>query len=99
MVREARAAYRRRDEEMAQRKCEAGRSGSIQDFKGRERSWWDGATQDDAADRTPDTEVLNPIETSLVRPERVHFAVPGENNGPSPEATLRDGQNPGLSSI
>lgn len=82
MVREARAAYRRRDEEMAQRRSEAGIAGALQDPRRGERSWWEGAGQDGVMDMTPAVEVSNPIEavvSPIVRQERVHFRVPEDN--------------------
>ena len=61
-VREARAAYRRRDEELAERRCESEQTGF---FTARgERMWWDGAGMETAM--TPVSEELsNPMDNIL----------------------------------
>ena len=68
MVREARAAYKRRDEELAQRRSEVDGNGAAGERRGRrgERSWWEGAGVDGAADQgtmspVPE-EISNPME-------------------------------------
>lgn len=62
VVREARAAYRRRDEELAERRNESEQSRDVV-ARGR-RMWWDGAGMDTAM--TPvSEEVTNPMDTIL----------------------------------
>jgi len=68
MVREARAAYRRRDEELAQRKeqVEKGHAHAPTDATKRgERSWWEAAGIDGVVDTSMSPvaeEVSNPME-------------------------------------
>lgn len=71
MVKEARSAYRRRDEELAQRRVQfeadaaAAASSAKQDAtspKRAERSWWDGRLSLDGAGTSPVTEEINPME-------------------------------------
>jgi G protein-coupled receptor GPR1 len=62
VVREARAAYRRRDEELAQRRSESEQSGFATTRGG--RMWWDGMGMETAM--TPvSEEVTNPMDTIL----------------------------------
>jgi hypothetical protein len=65
MVREARAAYQRRDEELAQRKTQADFSTPHGDFRRTERSWWEAAGLDGTMSPVAE-EVSNPIEVVLV---------------------------------
>jgi G protein-coupled receptor GPR1 len=91
MVREAKAAYRRRDQEMAQRRNEAGQAGPERDPGRVGRSWWESTGLNGPAEEiTPAVEISNPVEDILVqdrsapdgetpvRQERVHFDVPEE---------------------
>jgi G protein-coupled receptor GPR1 len=72
MVREARAAYKRRDEEMAQRKEQVVRNNADTPAEGArrgERSWWEAAGVDGGAETSmsPMTEeVSNPMEDIAV---------------------------------
>ena len=65
MVREARAAYRRRDEELAQRKEQAEKVHALtptESAKRGERSWWEATGIDGAAMSPVAEEVANPME-------------------------------------
>jgi G protein-coupled receptor GPR1 len=72
MVREARAAYRRRDEELAQRKEQVEKSHADAPAEGTrrgERSWWEAAGIDGVVDTSMSPvaeEVSNPMEDILV---------------------------------
>ncbi|PMD36189.1 hypothetical protein L207DRAFT_637343 [Hyaloscypha variabilis F] len=72
MVREARAAYKRRDEELAQRKEQAEKSQAhspTETTKRGERSWWEAAGIDGGVDTTMSPvaeEVSNPMEDVIV---------------------------------
>lgn len=67
MAREARQAYRRRDEEMAARRTDSGNFEAARVKQ--ERSWWDGRAADGASDlglMTPITELpRNPMDDAL----------------------------------
>ncbi|KAE9371195.1 hypothetical protein N431DRAFT_409675 [Stipitochalara longipes BDJ] len=72
MVREARAAYKRRDEELAQRKEQAEKSNAhspTETTKRGERSWWEATGIDGGADTSMSPvaeEVSNPMEDVVV---------------------------------
>ncbi len=72
MVREARAAYKRRDEELAQRKEQAEKSQAhspTETTKRGERSWWEAAGIDGGVDTAMSPvaeEVSNPMEDVVV---------------------------------
>jgi len=72
MVREARAAYKRRDEEMAQRKEQVVRNNADPLAEGArrgERSWWEAAGVDGGADTSMSPfaeEASNPMENNAV---------------------------------
>ena len=72
MVREARAAYKRRDEEMAQRKEQVVRNNADAPAEGArrgERSWWEAAGVDGGADTSMSPfaeEASNPMENNAV---------------------------------
>jgi G protein-coupled receptor GPR1 len=70
MVREARAAYRRRDEELAQRKNDVESSAVHgEDTRRGERSWWDtgvGGSRDLGGMSPVSEEVSNPMENVVV---------------------------------
>jgi G protein-coupled receptor GPR1 len=95
MNREARSAYRRRDEEMAQRKSEAGIAAALQNPSRPEKSWWENAGLDGTTGITPALEASNPMEgviPPIVRQERVHFRVPeDEESAPVTRMTSREG--------
>lgn len=72
MVKEARSAYRRRDEELAQRRTQAEAqaataSGANQEAtKKGERSWWDGrASLDGAGGVSPAVEEVDPMDSTM----------------------------------
>ena len=72
MVREARAAYKRRDEELAQRKEQAEKSHTAsptETTKRGERSWWEAAGIDGGVDTSMSPvaeEMSNPMEDIIV---------------------------------
>lgn len=73
MVREARAAYRRRDEELAQRKEQVEKSHAetptAEGARRAERSWWEAAGIDGGADSSMSPvaeEVSNPMEDIIL---------------------------------
>ena len=73
MVKEARSAYKRRDEEIAQRRVEAAASGANGEAGPRkvERSWWDASGFDGPVDKpaksmSPVTEENDPLETKII---------------------------------
>jgi G protein-coupled receptor GPR1 len=69
MVREARAAYRRRDEEIAQQRKTLADAVHKEGTRRGERSWWETADTDGAVDisMTPVAEeVSNPIEDTII---------------------------------
>jgi hypothetical protein len=65
MVREARAAYKRRDEELAQRKTQANVSTPHRDSQKTEKSWWEAAGLDGTMSPVAE-ETLNPMEAVIV---------------------------------
>ena len=80
MVKEARSAYRRRDEELAQRRNQAEAqaaaanvanpdSAALPPKKG-ERSWWDGRTSLDGTGTSPGVEEADPMETGGIRQQQ-----------------------------
>jgi G protein-coupled receptor GPR1 len=81
MLREARAAYRRRDEELAQRQSDAIAVGLQRNQTRTDRSWWESAGFDGAlTDFTPAAvDVSNPMDAvprdMPASPEAVHLAV------------------------
>lgn len=80
MVREARAAYRRRDEELAQRKeqVEKGHAHTPTDTTKRgERSWWEAAGIDGVVDTS-----MSPVAEEVANPmEDIAFPSPDEEKG------------------
>ena len=91
MNREARAAYWRRDEEMAQQKSEAVAAG-LQLPDRREKSWWENSGLDGT---TPAMEFPNPVEgfaLPIAKHERVHFNVPEDEEArPTTSSISREG--------
>jgi G protein-coupled receptor GPR1 len=65
MVREARAAYKRRDEELAQRKTKANVSTPHRDSQKTEKSWWEATGLDGTMSPVAE-EMLNPMEAVIV---------------------------------
>ena len=65
MVREARAAYKRRDEELAQRKTQANVSTPHRDSQKTEKSWWEASGLDGTMSPVAE-ETLNPMEAVIV---------------------------------
>jgi G protein-coupled receptor GPR1 len=95
MVKEARSAYRRRDEELAQRRnqVEAAASGANGDTGSRrgERSWWDSTGLDGAGDlpaMSPVTEEGNPMEDVTVSNKDARSK--DANSIPESEVTLKN---------
>lgn len=96
MVREARAAYRRRDEEMAQQRFKVGQALSTGSPGGRkvEKSWWEDSAQIEAlvGEISPGLEQSNPMDIAVTedgsstspkkpsRPDKVHFKEPGDGH-------------------
>jgi len=67
MVREARAAYQRRDEELTQRRSQNDPPGAHEGTRRGERSWWEGTGLDGVGAMSPVTEeVSNPMEEVVV---------------------------------
>jgi G protein-coupled receptor GPR1 len=69
MVREARAAYRRRDEEMAQQKKTQADTLQVEGTRRGERSWWEAAGVAGVADLSMSPvaeEVSNPMEDIIL---------------------------------
>jgi G protein-coupled receptor GPR1 len=87
MVKEARSAYRRRDEELAQRKVEAAASGANGEANVRkvERSWWDTTGFDGSNDMNKS---MSPVveESNLMENEKSD----NERSVADSEATLRN---------
>lgn len=81
MVREARAAYRRRDEELAQRRNQTDSVATVGELPRRgERSWWEAVGVDGAMSPVNE-EISNPMEDVVS---------PGTEEAPSDDTTLRD---------
>lgn len=64
MIREARAAYRRRDEELAQRRMESAIGSQLGGAVRREREWWDGAVVTKASIGEESTNTVTDIMAS-----------------------------------
>jgi G protein-coupled receptor GPR1 len=87
MVREARAAYQRRDNEIAHHRLQAGQTLSASPKKV-ERSWWESALGGfspalEVADPMVEAGIANVSSPRLktpLRPERVHFKEPDEES-------------------
>jgi len=63
MIREARVAYRRRDEELAQRGIESGLGPRAESVVRRgEREWWENSAEPEISPVAE--EISNPVETS-----------------------------------
>jgi len=101
MTREARVAYRRRDQELAERRNELGQNMQNGEPKRKERDWWEGAGLDGSP---PALEIPNPLDHIIVTeastpdetassdqvPESAHLK-PTDNQGPREKKKVRHG--------